>query len=193
MGGTFDPIHLGHLITADRVLTELNLDEIIFIPAAVPPHKQGNNITEAAKRYIMTTMATADNPRFSVSDIELKRKGPSYTKDTIDELKKTAEDSELYLIIGADEANDLDKWYNADEILAKCHIVAAMRQGTAWNRKFLSSRFGGALADRIIFVKTPELEISSTEIRRRIKKGLSVRYLMPTVVINYIKKERLYL
>ncbi len=194
LGGTFDPIHFGHLLTAEAVREILSLNKIIFIPAAVPPHKLGKEIAAAKHRLSMAVLATQGNPFFCVSDMELQRKGPSYTTDTIDALKREqGADTEIYFITGADAINALDTWRAPTELLAKCHFVAATRQGTSLARDFLRECFGELAQEHIHEVETPELEISSTEIRRRIQEGLSIRYMVPESVAEYIFKEGLYL
>ena len=194
MGGTFDPIHLGHLLTAEAVRDALGLDEILFVPAAVPPHKQGKDIVLPEHRLRMAVLATAANPHFMVSDIELHRQGPSYTVDTIDALKvQRGERAEFYFITGADAINELATWHDVRELLQKCHFIAATRQGTALAREELYRQFGELAREHIHEVVTPELEISSTEIRQRVRKGASIRYMVPDAVADYIYKEGLYL
>ena len=193
MGGTFDPIHLGHLLTAEAVRDAMGLHEILFIPASVPPHKRGREIAPPEHRLRMVILATASNPCFRTSDIELRRKGPSYTVDTIDALKAERGDgAEFYFITGADAINELDTWHDAGALLQKCHFVAATRQGTRLEKEALNLKFGTLGCERIHEVSTPELEISSTEIRRRVKRGASIRYMVPDAVTDYIEKEGLY-
>lgn len=193
MGGTFDPIHLGHLLTAEAVRDAMDLNEILFIPAAVPPHKRERRIASPVHRLRMTMLATATNPHFRVSDIELHRAGPSYTVDTVDALRKEwGGDASFYFITGADAINDLATWHDVHELLHKCHFVAARRQGTALARERLEEEFGALGREHIHEVPTPELEISSTEIRRRVRRGASIRYMVPDAVADYIYKEGLY-
>lgn len=194
MGGTFDPIHAGHLITAECVRAALGLTTVLFIPAAQPPHKQGRVVTPAQHRYVMTQLAACSNPHFRVSDIELRRQGPSYTIDTVRELQQIyPADTVFYFIIGADAINELATWHEVDALLTLCHFVTATRQGSELNVTGLTARFGAAGMAHIHPVATPQLEISSTAIRERVRAGLSIRYLVPQAVREYIEKEGLYL
>lgn len=190
MGGTFDPIHLGHLMIAEAVWNEYRLDKILFIPSANPPHKS-NVLTSAKHRFNMALLATCSNPHFEVSSIEMERKGPSYTVDTIKELKQIyGPKAELYFIIGADSIKELPTWHNIDELLTLCHFVATRRPGYEPDLKLVEEDYKDA---DIRVLETPELEISSTDIRRRIKKGYSIQYITTEQVQQYIRKEGLYL
>ncbi|MBR4643290.1 MAG: nicotinate-nucleotide adenylyltransferase [Selenomonadaceae bacterium] len=194
MGGTFDPIHLGHLATAEAVRESFSLDEILFIPAARPPHKLGRPVTDEKHRLAMTILATRSNKFFKVSDMELKRTGLSYTLDTMNELYKTFGNStELFFIIGADSLADLSKWHAAKELVEKCHFIATTRQGVDVNFSAVENFFGAAARKHIHRVTTPGLEISSTDIREKIRSGRSIKYLVPEAVEEYILKEGLYL
>ncbi|MBQ6006888.1 MAG: nicotinate-nucleotide adenylyltransferase [Selenomonadaceae bacterium] len=193
MGGTFDPIHLGHLATAEAVREIFSLDEILFIPAARPPHKLRKNVTAEHHRLQMTILATQSNKFFRVSDMELKRKGLSYTLDTMDELHKTFGNStELFFIIGADSLADLFKWHAAKELVAKCHFIATTRQGVDVNFSAVEKFFGEVAKEHIHRVTTPGLEISSTDLREKVRLGRSIKYLVPEAVEEYILREKLY-
>lgn len=194
MGGTFDPVHVGHLLTAEAVREKFGLSRILFIPAARPPHKEGHGFASAEARLAMTRLATADNPAFMVSDIELKRTGPSYSLLTVEALMAHFEGkAELYFITGADALNELGTWYHAPRLLSICHFIAATRQGSALDRARLVRDFGEELvASRIHELATPELELSSTDIRARVGEGRSIRYRVPAAVADYIYKEGLY-
>lgn len=193
LGGTFDPIHVGHLVTAEAVRNEYKLDKVIFIPAAIPPHKQEQSVTPALHRYIMTVLATYSNPYFEVSPIEMNRPGPSYTIDTIYELiEKYGEDTEFYFITGADAIAEIPTWDRIEELLGICQFIAATRQGCLPNVDNIKEYFGGLGQKRIHRLNTPELEISSTDIRARIKNGISIKYIVPLPVEQYIYKEGLY-
>lgn len=193
MGGTFDPIHMGHLVTAEAVRVEYNLDQVLFIPAANPPHKQEQKVTPAIHRYIMTAMATYSNPYFHVSSIELDRPGPSYTIDTIYELIKICgKNTAIYFITGADAIQEIPTWDRIEELLGLCEFIAATRPGCVPNVDNIRDYFGELGNDRIHKLTTPELEISATDIRERIKKGYSIKYIVPESVENYIIKEGLY-
>lgn len=194
MGGTFDPIHFGHLATAEAVREIFMLDEIIFIPAARPPHKLARNITDEKHRLEMTILATRSNKFFKVSDMELKRTGLSYTLDTMNELHKTfGQTTELFFIIGADSLADLCKWHAARELVDKCHFIATTRQGVDIDFSAVENFFGVAASEHIHRVMTPGFEISSTDIREKVKSGRSIKYLVPEVVEEYILREELYL
>lgn len=194
MGGTFDPIHLGHLATAESVREIFQLDEILFIPAARPPHKTEKFVTPELHRLMMTFLATKSNEKFQVSPMEILRDGLSYTLETVNELhKKLGESTELFFIIGADSLQDLPTWYQSRELVNQCHFIATTRPNVNVHLSELKKFFGKLFKEKIHPVTTPGIEISSTEIRRRVKEGLSIKYLVPEVVEEYIKKERLYL
>jgi nicotinate-nucleotide adenylyltransferase len=193
MGGTFDPIHVGHLVTAEAVRIEYCLDKVLFIPAGDPPHKQGSHVTAAIHRYIMTVMATYSNPHFYVSSIEMDRPGPSYTIDTIRSLVgEYGPDTAIYFITGADAVGDLPTWNDIDNVLDLCEFVATTRPGCISALDDIIEYFGSKGRERIHRLTTPELEISSTDIRERVKKGRSIKYIVPESVESYIMKEGLY-
>ncbi len=193
MGGTFDPIHIGHLVTAEAVRIEYDLEKVLFIPAGHPPHKQGSLVTPALHRYIMTVMAIFSNPAFVVSAVEMDRPGPSYTIDTVKTLvAQHGDQTDFYFITGADAIGDLPTWNNIEEILDLCHFVAATRSGCISMIDPVIEYFGTKGRQRIHRLTTPELEISSTDIRERIKKGRSIKYIVPESVEQYIYKEGLY-
>lgn len=193
MGGTFNPIHMGHLITAEAVWETFGLDEVLFIPSAHPPHKDEHGMIAPNHRLRMTELAIRGNPHFRISDIELRRQGPSYAVDTVRTLKEIyGDDAELYFITGADAVNDLSTWYHARELLGVCHFIAATRQGAELDMERLQAHFGELGKTHIHRLPTPALEISSTDIRERLLQGRSVRYLVPAVVEEYIGKEGLY-
>lgn len=193
LGGTFDPIHIGHLVTAEAVRNEYTLDRVLFIPAANPPHKQAQKVTRAMHRYIMTVLATYSNPYFQVSSIELDRPGPSYTIDTIYELKaRFGSAAELYFITGADAIQEIPTWDRIEELLGLCQFIAATRPGCFPSVDHIKAHFGKLGQRRIHRLTTPELEISSTDIRERIRTNHSIKYIVPENVEQYIVKEGLY-
>lgn len=193
MGGTFDPIHVGHLVTAEAVRIEYCLDKVLFIPAGNPPHKQESNVTAAIHRYIMTVMATYSNPHFYVSSIEMDRPGPSFTIDTIRSLvEEYGQDTEFYFITGADAVGDLPTWNDIEHVLDLCQFVATTRPGCISVLDDVIEHFGDKGRKRIHRLTTPELEISSTDIRERVKIGRSIKYIVPESVESYITKEGLY-
>ncbi len=190
MGGTFDPIHVGHLMIAEAVWDEYKLDKILFVPCANPPHKN-NVLTSAKHRFNMTLLATCSNPHFEVSAIEIERTGPSYTVDTIKEFKRIyGDDTELYFIIGADCIQELPTWHKIDELLKLCQFIATRRPSYTTDLDIIAKEFSDY---NIKVLETPELEISSTDIRQRIKKGYSIQYITTEQVQQYIRKEELYL
>ena len=194
MGGTFDPIHTGHLVVADEVRKRFTLDKVIFMPTGDPPHKDSKKVTRGEKRYEMTLLATITNPFFEISRLELDRKGITYTIDTVVELKKMyGEEVELFFITGADSLLELHKWKDSDHILDLCKIVAATRPGYDLNHMEGRLRELNDLhKDKIHTISTPGLQISSTDIRQRVKNDMSIKYLLPESVEIYINKYKLY-
>ena len=193
MGGTFDPIHMGHLVIAEAVREAYELDEVLFIPACSPPHKPGIKVAPVLHRYVMTVLATAGHPAFSVSPLEMNRPGPSYSYDTVLALQEEmGEDCEFFFILGSDAVKELSTWHNIDQLLSLCHFVAATRPGFSRTVEAVVSQFGEKGKERIHHLATPELAISATDIRNRIQAGRSVRFILPEPVEAYIKKEGLY-
>ncbi|MDD4910335.1 MAG: nicotinate-nucleotide adenylyltransferase [Candidatus Omnitrophica bacterium] len=182
LGGTFNPIHYGHLLMAEQVLQGLGLDRVIFIPSNLPPHKQEDSIASAKDRLVMVKKALKQNPRFFVSDIEIRRKGKSYSVETLRQLKKIYPDDKLFFITGSDLINYLGEWKDVDEIFALADFVVANRPGY-----ILSS-----LPERIVKVNIKSIDISAYEIRNLIRAGRSARYLVPDEVRGYIEKRGLY-
>lgn len=191
MGGTFNPIHLGHLMIAEEARQTFHLDKILFIPSYSTPNKVVHGAT-AAQRLAMTRLATADNPYFAVSDLEIRRKGNSYTADTLKFLKKLYGPSYiLYFISGTDTIQDLPNWSRPEEILSLCQFVGATRPDGTESIGRIIEHFG-ELGKHILKLTVPTMQISSTELRRRIRDGLSVRYMMPPAVVEYIRKNGVY-
>ena len=193
MGGTFDPIHIGHLVTADFIMNSIELESVIFIPTGKPPHKLSGKMASAQDRYNMTVLATSDNPSFTVSDIEIRRSGLSYTIDTLKKLQEMYSVAEFYFIVGTDAVAEIPNWERADGLLQYCSFVAATRPGFASSVEKVIEFFGDRGNGKIIQIDTPELEISSTDIRERVGSRRSFKYIVPTSVEQYIKKEGLYL
>ena len=180
-GGTFDPVHAGHLIIAQSVLEELGLDTVLFIPSAHPPHKQSDIMFSPEERFSMLARAIQGNPRFRVSDIEMNRQGPSYTIDTIREIKSTlSADTALSFIIGRDNIFEISAWKEPLAIIGECRIIVADRPVGA------ADPIPDWLADSIVPVRVPLIEISSSDIRARIRTGRSIRYLVPDAVHDMI-------
>lgn len=194
MGGTFDPIHIGHLVTAEAVRMEFGLDKVLFIPAGQPPHKETTTITGAHHRYFMTVMAICSNPYFCVSDMEMERQGPSYTIDTVrDLIQKYGDNAELFFITGADAIQELHTWKDVHLLFDLCHFIAAPRPGSMDRLDEVIACFGEIGKQKIHRLSTPELEISSTDIRERVRNGQSIKYVVPESVEAYIIKEGLYI
>lgn len=193
MGGTFDPIHNGHVWTAKSIYEMLDLDQVIFIPAFIPPHKQGQNYVAAEHRYAMTALAIEGYPNFSVSDMEIKRNSVSYTFDTISALKEEYPEAELYFIIGADTVHQLPSWYRINELIRLTTFVAADRPGYHNAIDTVVDKLGNISREKIILLDTPDLSISSTEIRSRVKNKESLEELVPLKVEEYIVEHGLYL
>ena len=191
MGGTFNPIHLGHLMIAEEARQAFHLKKVLFVPSYITPNKDVCGAT-AEQRLAMTRLATADNPYFTVSDMEMRRRGNSYTVDTLRLLKEIYGPSHsLYFISGTDTIHDLHNWNNPEEILSLCQFIGATRPDGSEQIDSIISSFG-ELGKNILKLPVPTMEISSTELRRRIRLGLSVRYMMPSAVVEYIRKNGVY-
>jgi nicotinate-nucleotide adenylyltransferase len=193
-GGSFDPVHLGHLTIAQDAVEQLELDRLIFVPAAVPPHKQEKRLADGRYRFDMLRLATESNLSFEVSDLELRRGGVSYTIDTISQLQAEHPGADLFFIIGLDSLAELHLWYKIDEILERCTVVPLARGGEDPERVAgeirLSKDWKNRLLQRMIHIH--EVEISSSEIRMRLAEGLSIRYLVPPEVEMYIAEHGVY-
>lgn len=185
-GGTFNPPHLGHLIVAESVRDQLKLAKVLFIPSANPPNKHGDALVPVGDRLVMTRLAVEGNPAFEVSDLEAVRGGTSYTVDTVSALSAKFPNASLQLIIGADNLEEFETWKSPEEILTKVDLAAMTRPGFELQK--IRSRF----AKQAKFVKVPQIAISGTEIRRRVKMGRSIRYLVPRAVEDYIVRTGLY-
>ena len=191
MGGTFDPIHFAHLLIAEDVRRRFNLPRVLFMPCGHPPHKKDYEISSAEDRYLMAVLATADNPHFGVSRLEFVRPAPSYTSDTIRALNHKLDDlGQLYFVTGADAVLELPIWHEPDAVLEEARVVAVSRPGFDLGR--LEAALGRNRAVKITVIEAPAMDISSTQIRQRITAGLSVRYLTPKPVLEYIEKRDLY-
>jgi nicotinate-nucleotide adenylyltransferase len=189
-GGSFDPIHFGHLAIAEEARVTLQLDQVLFVPAARQPLKGGRHGAQPAQRLAMTQAACASNPTFEVSPIELERPGPSYSVVTLEALHVSAP-GEYFFVLGADAASDLGRWYAAERIIELAKIVVVERPGAAADREQLVRAFP-RLADRMLVIEGPRLDISSTLLRQRVAAGQSIRYLTPDPVVEYISEHGLY-
>lgn len=191
MGGTFDPIHYGHLLAAEWAGEEFCLSEVIFVPCGVPPHKPPEGITPAEDRYQMVLLATQTNPNFSVSRQEVEREGPSYSVETVLELKeRRGQEWEIFFISGVDAVKELLTWKEPDRLLGLCQFIAVTRPGFA--PRELEERLGEERMKRVHLLPVPGVMVSSTEVRERIRRGLSLRYLTPEPVREYIVRRGLY-
>lgn len=186
MGGTFDPIHNGHLVAASEVAWVYDLDEVIFVPTGRPVFKMDKKVTNAEDRYLMTVIATSSNPRFTVSRVDIDRPGVTYTIDTLRDLREEyGSDAELFFITGADAVAEILKWKDADEMWDLAHFVAVTRPGYPVDVSYLPT-------DKVDVLEIPALAISSTDVRRRASRGEPVWYLVPDGVVQYIGKHGLY-
>ena len=194
MGGTFDPIHNGHLIVAEEARTRLNLAAVLFVPAGQPWLKPASPISPAEHRVEMVRLAIADKPYFKLSTMEIERAGPSYTVDTIAELLGQLDaGGELFLILGWDSLAELPQWHEPSRLIEMCHLVAVPRPGYSPPRlKSLEHAIPG-LSQRVMLMDKPEIDISASAIRDRIARELSIRHLVPEPVNRYIKQHRLYI
>lgn len=193
MGGTLDPVHFGHLVAAEGARSEFDLDKVIFVPAGNPPHKNNYSVTDAEYRFAMTRLAISTNPNFEASRIEVEREGPSYTVDTVKAFQEIyAGSTEIFFITGADAILEILTWKKVEELMQVCTFIAATRPGYPLDE--LKYRIGAnnEILNKIIFLEVPALAISSTDIRRRVKQGKSIKYLVPDSVERYIVKNGLY-
>ena len=188
MGGTFDPIHHGHLVAASEVQAWYDLDEVIFVPTGQPWQKGSREVSPSEDRYLMTVIATASNPRFSVSRVDVDRPKPTYTIDTLRDLRSDRPDAEFFVITGADALAQILTWHDAQQVFELAHFVGCTRPGTTIDAATLA----GLPRDRVTIIEVPALAISSSECRERAQAGEPVWYLVPDGVVQYIAKRRLY-
>ncbi len=191
LGGTFDPIHLGHLAIAADVQHAIQADRVLFVPAAQQPFKVGVPVTPATDRLQMARAAVADNPAFEVSTIEIDRGGVSYTTDTVAQLRELLPATELFLIVGADAATDLPRWHQAERLIRLCRVVIVARPGYQVDMNRFYAELPAA-RERLLLVPGPAFNISASEIRQRIREGRPVRYHLPSAVYTYLRQRRLY-
>ncbi len=192
LGGTFNPVHHGHLIMAEQALWQFNLDQVLWMPAGDPPHKPLAAGASKADRLAMVKLAIADHERFACSDLEIRRPGPSYTIETLRSLMQEQPDTQWYWIIGVDALRDLPQWYQAEELARLCHWIVAPRIDAGDAAQVLRS-VAAKLPIRAAILDAPTLTLSSTYLRQQIQKGGSIRYLVPPAVERYIRQHRLYL
>ncbi len=186
MGGTFDPIHHGHLVAASEVTSLFHLDEVVFVPTGQPWQKPAEEVTVAEDRYLMTVIATASNPRFHVSRIDIDRRGPTYTIDTLRELhRERGPETDLFFITGADALGNILTWRDADELFKLAHFIGCTRPGHRLTDPGLPD-------GQVSLVEIPALAISSTDCRERVRRGEPIWYLVPDGIVQYINKRGLY-
>lgn len=186
MGGTFDPIHHGHLVAASEVADRFGLDEVVFVPTGMPWQKTDSEVSPAEDRYLMTVIATASNPRFQVSRVDIDREGPTYTVDTLRDLRAVyGPHTQLYFITGADALAKILSWKDTDEMFDLAHFVGVTRPGFTLSAAHLP-------ADVVSLIQVPAMAISSTDCRQRVASGKPIWYLVPDGVVQYIAKRRLY-
>jgi nicotinate-nucleotide adenylyltransferase len=192
MGGTFDPIHNGHLVAASEVADQFELDEVVFVPTGQPWQKHHRYVSAAEDRYLMTVIATASNPRFSVSRVDINRRGPTYTKDTLRDLRAQNPDSELYFITGADALASILSWQNWEEMFSIARFVGVSRPGYELDGKHIKAALAELPPDALTLIEVPALAISSTDCRRRAGADRPIWYLVPDGVVQYVTKRQLY-
>lgn len=185
MGGTFDPIHHGHLVAASEAAARFDLDEVVFVPTGRPYQKDAQRVSPAEHRYLMTVVATASNPRFTVSRVDIDRGGPTYTIDTLRDLHTERPEAELFFITGADALAKILSWKDADEMFELAHFIGVTRPGHVLSDKGLPD-------DRVTLQEVPAMAISSTDCRARVAADEPVWYLVPDGVVQYIAKHGLY-
>jgi nicotinate-nucleotide adenylyltransferase len=185
MGGTFDPIHHGHLVAASEVQGRFGLDEVVFVPTGIPWQKADRDVSPAEDRYLMTVIATASNPRFSTSRVDIERQAPTLTVDTLTDLRTQFPADEMFFITGADALAQILSWKRVDELFALAHLVGVTRPGFELDGKHLPDQV-------VSLIEVPAMAISSTDCRQRVRRGQPVWYLVPDGVVQYISKRGLY-
>ncbi len=193
LGGTFDPIHYGHLLAGEWVREVYHLDQLIFMPAARPPHKDLSGVLDSQRRYRMVELAVSDNPGFSVSNLELERSGLSYTVDTVRYYLQEYPHTDIYFIVGVDALQLMHTWKDAEQLVELCRFIVVTRPGYELDRNDPALQIlPGVLWERLALLSIPGLEISSSDIRQRVMHGLSIRYLLPSAEDKYIQDNHLY-
>lgn len=187
-GGTFNPIHCGHLLIAQDAAEAFALSKVLFIPSSIPPHKHLDVLPEGRHRLAMVRLAIRGNPRFEASDIEIRRGDRSYTIDTVRTLQKKYTGADFHLVIGSDSLNEFHHWREAGELARRCHLIAVLRPG----EKGFAFRRDRVRRARVLELRAHPFDVSSSEIRERLRSGRSVRYLIPDEVARYIVKHKLY-
>jgi nicotinate-nucleotide adenylyltransferase len=192
MGGTFDPIHNGHLVAASEVADRFDLDDVVFVPTGQPWQKHDRRVTPAEDRYLMTVIATASNPRFWVSRVDIDRGGLTYTKDTLRDLRTLFPDSELYFITGADALASILTWQDVEELFSLARFVGVSRPGYDLDGGHVAAALGSLPSDALTLLEVPALAISSSDCRARAAQNRPIFYLVPDGVVQYVAKRGLY-
>ncbi|MBQ8597011.1 MAG: nicotinate-nucleotide adenylyltransferase [Lachnospiraceae bacterium] len=192
MGGTFNPIHNGHLLLAEIARDELKLDQVLFMPSGNSYMKDSASIVSKKDRIQMTALAISDNPYFKLSLLETERQGATYTCDTLTELRELMPEHDLYFILGADSLFSIDRWKNPEMIMQNCVLTASVREGSLKDIEEKAEDLKERFRARIHLLPERNIDISSTEIRRRLKEGRSVKYMLPDQVLHYIRENNLY-
>jgi nicotinate-nucleotide adenylyltransferase len=191
LGGAFNPPHIGHLVCAQEALVQLELERVLFVPVGVPPHRELDYDPGAEVRLEMAELAVADDERFETSRIELDREGPSYTSDTLEQLRSESPKDELFLILGGDQAAALGKWHEPEKVLEQATVAVFER--VSWGRNAIVIKIGRLPgAERVRYLDMPLIQVSSSAIRRRVREGAPIRYLVPDKVASYIETKELY-
>ena len=191
-GGTFDPIHIGHLVAAEETRVQLSLERVVFVPAGLPPHKLANHISPVEHRLAMVQLAIASNPYFTVSRVDIDRFGPCYTVDTMELLRdEWGPDTELYFIMGSGSLADILTWHKPERLIRLCRLAVVKRPGYDVDIEELDRLLPG-IASRVRFINSPLIDVASCDIRRRVREGLSIKYQVPEVVEKYIYEHGLY-
>ena len=192
-GGTFDPVHVGHLIAAEEARASLSLDEVVFVTAGWPWFKEGRPLTCAGHRLAMVELAVADHARFRVWDVEVRRPGPSYTADTLEELRAgLGEEAELYLVVGSDVLSEMSRWQRPDRVVEMATIVGMRRPGAGEIDLDQLDGVSPEARSRTLLLDGPRIEVSGADLRRRVAEGRPIRYMVPAAVERYIREHRLY-
>ncbi len=191
LGGTFDPPHIGHLIMGERAFETLDLDRVLYVLAADPPHKQGMVRNSVEDRLAMLTRALAGNARFAMSRVDIDRPGPHYSADTVALLQKEYPDGDFYFIMGGDSLRDLPRWHQPERLIAQCRLAVYPRAGLDAPPTLHGDKLPG-LAERVVMLDAPVIDVSSTDIVERLAGGRSVRYVVPDAVLAYIQEAQLY-
>jgi nicotinate-nucleotide adenylyltransferase len=190
-GGAFNPPHIGHLVCAQEALVNLELERVLFVPVGVPPHRELEYDPGAEVRFEMVELSVADDERFEASRIELEREGPSYTSDTLEQLASESPKDDLFLILGGDQAASLRTWHEPEKVLERATVAVFER--VSWGRNAIQIKIGRMPgAERVRYLDMPLIQVSSSAVRRRVRKGLPIRYLVPDKVASYIETNGLY-